>query len=239
MSTAEEQKKASADYLQRHGIPSLLEDLTASLTRELPPDPIAFLLKKLGEHAEKSDQHVVFVLGGPGSGKGTVCARLVEEMHFVHLSAGDLLREEQSRDGSEHGELIKTFIREGKIVPKEITISLLKNAMKRHPSGTTFLIDGFPRAMDQCLMFEEQVQKCKFCLFLDCSEEAMTERLLERGKSSGRIDDNVESMKKRFRTFKEQTMPVVEYFATTSRTKIVSAAGSKDEVYGEVKKLFE
>lgn len=73
---------------------------------------------------------VVYVLGGPGAGKGTQCAKLVSEKNFVHLSAGDLLRAEQNREGSQVGQLIRQYIREGTIVPMEITIGLLKTAMQ-------------------------------------------------------------------------------------------------------------
>lgn len=73
--------------------------------------------------------NIIFVLGAPGSGKGTVCARIVETFGYVHLSAGDLLREERNRKGSEFGELIENYIRNGQIVPVEITCSLLENAM--------------------------------------------------------------------------------------------------------------
>lgn len=89
---------------------------------------------------------VVFVLGGPGSGKGTNCAKIVELYGYVHLSAGDLLREERN-SGSELAEMINTYIAEGKIVPAEVTVRLLHAAMEK--SGKTkFLVDGFPRDMD-------------------------------------------------------------------------------------------
>jgi UMP-CMP kinase len=90
---------------------------------------------------------VIFVLGGPGAGKGTQCAKLVADYGFKHLSAGDLLREEQDRPGSEFGEMIKTYIKEGTIVPMEVTVKLLENAMKsaREKDGKKlFLIDGMP-----------------------------------------------------------------------------------------------
>lgn len=90
---------------------------------------------------------VLFVLGGPGAGKGTQCAKMVEEYGFVHLSAGDLLRAERARKDSPDGQLIENYIREGQIVPVEITIRLIKKAMQ--DSGSTlFLIDGFPRNFD-------------------------------------------------------------------------------------------
>src|SRR5437763_8643303 len=80
----------------------------------------------------KDQALVIFVLGGPGAGKGTQCAKLVADYGFKHLSAGDLLREEQDRPGSEFGEMIKTYIKEGTIVPMEVTVQLLENAMKAY-----------------------------------------------------------------------------------------------------------
>lgn len=103
---------------------------------------------------------VVYVLGGPGAGKGTQCAKLVEHKDFVHLSAGDLLRAEQNREGSKVGQLIKEYIREGTIVPSEVTIGLLKTAMQEEVNTkgkSRFLIDGFPRKLDQAHSFDETV----------------------------------------------------------------------------------
>lgn len=184
---------------------------------------------------------VVFVLGGPGAGKGTQCANLVRDYGFKHLSAGDLLREEQDRPGSEFGDMIKSYIKDGKIVPMEVTIQLLENAMNAtiKESGTRkFLIDGFPRKMDQAIKFEEVVVPSKFTLFFDCSEEVMRKRLLKRGETSGRADDNEESITKRFRTFVDTSMPVVNMFEEQGKVLKVSAEHEPDRVYADVKKGF-
>lgn len=185
---------------------------------------------------------VLFVLGGPGAGKGTQCANLVRDYGFKHLSAGDLLREEQDRKDSEFGEMIKEYIREGQIVPMEVTVQLLENAMNgtiKDSGNRKFLIDGFPRKMDQALAFEEKVVPSKFTLFFDCDEETMKERLLKRGETSGRADDNEESIKKRFRTFVETSMPVVEMFEKEDRVVKVDATKRPEEVYKDVQQQFE
>jgi UMP-CMP kinase len=191
-----------------------------------------------------ADVTVIFVLGGPGAGKGTQCANLVRDYKFTHLSAGDLLRAEQERPDSEFGTLIKDYIKDGLIVPMEVTVQLLENAMtevvKNNNDGKgKFLIDGFPRKMDQALKFEETVCPSKFVLFFDCPEEEMQRRLLERGKTSGRTDDNAESIKKRFKVFVETSMPVVDYFEKQGRVVKVVATKSPDGVYNETRAKLE
>ncbi|CEO58647.1 Uridylate kinase [Penicillium brasilianum] len=190
---------------------------------------------------------VLFFLGGPGSGKGTQSANLVKDYGFVHLSAGDLLRAEQLREGSQYGQMIKTYITEGKIVPMEVTVNLLSNAMRdsldaNPPAPGTkarFLIDGFPRKLDQAVFFEETVCPSELVLFLDCPEDVMEARLLKRGETSGRDDDNAESIRKRFRTFVETSMPVVDDFEAKGKVVKVQATGSVEEVYAQVKKGIE
>ncbi|KAF2669691.1 UMP-CMP kinase-like protein [Microthyrium microscopicum] len=185
------------------------------------------------------DATIIFVLGGPGAGKGTQCARMVEEYGFKHLSAGDLLREEQDREGSQYGDMIKQYIKDGEIVPMEVTIKLIENKIVdviKTDKGAKFLIDGFPRKMDQALKFEEVVCPSVFTLFFDCPEDTMQERLLNRGKTSGRADDNAESIKKRFKTFVETSMPVVDYFEKQGKVVKISAVPPPEEVYEEVKR---
>ncbi|GAA5936546.1 bifunctional uridylate/adenylate kinase [Sporobolomyces koalae] len=191
---------------------------------------------------DPSQVTVLFVLGGPGAGKGTQCARLVTDHHFVHLSAGDLLRAEQTREGSQYGEMIKTYIKEGKIVPMEVTIKLLENAMRAEINSSTstsqhkkrFLIDGFPRQMDQAIKFDESVCPSSLVLFLVCPESILQERLLERGKTSGRDDDNAESIKKRFQTFINTSMPVVDYYRKQGKVVDIDSSKTIEEVYAEI-----
>jgi len=190
---------------------------------------------------------VIFVLGGPGVGKGTQCDKLVKDFDFVHLSAGDLLREEQRREGSQYGQLIGDYIREGKIVPSEVTVRLLENAIRdtlANPRDAVgwedgrgrFLVDGFPRQMDQAHAFDEEVCLSAYVLFFTCTEEVMLQRLLERGKTSGREDDNVESAKKRFRTYTMTTMPVIDHYRSLNKTVEIDATRTIDEVYTDTKR---
>ncbi|EER06491.1 conserved hypothetical protein [Perkinsus marinus ATCC 50983] len=186
---------------------------------------------------------VVFVLGGPGAGKGTQCDLIEKEYGYVHLSAGDLLREERNREGSEYGDLIEKYIREGAIVPVEITVNLLKRAMEQRDwEHGKFLIDGFPRNEDNLDGWERvlggKVDE-KFCLFFDCPEGVMEKRLLSRGKTSGRSDDNLESIRKRFRTYEADTMPIIVRFKAKGKERRVNADRSVEEVWFDVKNIFE
>jgi UMP-CMP kinase len=178
---------------------------------------------------------VVFVLGGPGSGKGTNCARIVENFGYTHLSAGDLLRKER-QSGSELADMINTYIQEGKIVPAEVTVRLLRDAMESSNSDK-FLVDGFPRDMENLACWNtimSDIADVQFLLFLDCPNEIMVDRLLERGKTSGRNDDNNESIKKRLVTYDQSTRPIIEHFRGLGKVREVNSNRPIDDVYGEV-----
>ncbi|RLN07480.1 putative UMP/CMP kinase 4 [Panicum miliaceum] len=178
---------------------------------------------------------VVFVLGGPGSGKGTQCANIVEHFGFTHLSAGDLLRAE-IKSGSENGTMIENMIKEGKIVPSEVTIKLLQDAMIKNENDK-FLIDGFPRNEENRAAFENVTKiSPAFVLFFECSEEEMERRLL--GRNQGRVDDNIETIKKRFKTFVESSLPVIEYYSSKGKVKKIDAAKPIPEVFEDVKTIF-
>lgn len=189
---------------------------------------------------------VVFVLGGPGAGKGTQCSNIVENYSYTHLSAGELLRAEQARDGSEVGYLISTYIKEGKIVPVEITINLLKKAMEetmqKDEKKFRFLIDGFPRNEDNLEGWNKVMDSkadVKFVLFFDCSNEVCVSRCLERGKNSGRTDDNRESLEKRIQTYLHSTRPIIELYAKLGKVRTIDASRSVDEVFTDVKVILD
>lgn len=182
---------------------------------------------------------VVFVLGGPGSGKGTQCKRISETFGYVHLSAGDLLRAEKDKPGELAASINKITLAGG-IVPADITINLLAKAMME--SGKKkFLIDGFPRNYENLIRWNEMMSdNCllDFVLFLECDEATMTERLLDRSKTSGRADDNIETIRKRFVTFYTDTMPVLDSLKRMGKVRQVSSMLPPDLVYENAARLF-
>ncbi|XP_066167486.1 UMP-CMP kinase 4-like isoform X5 [Oryza sativa Japonica Group] len=188
---------------------------------------------------------IIFVLGGPGSGKGTQCSNIVEHFGFIHLSAGELLRAEIN-SGSENGTMIDTIITEGKIVPSEITIKLLQEAIIKG-GNDKYIIDGFPRNEENRVVFESvtlvtyfqllQISiSPEFVLFFDCSEEEMERRLL--GRNQGRSDDNIETIRKRLKVFVESSLPVIEYYESKGMVKKIDATKPAPEVFEDVKAIF-
>ncbi|XP_023215634.1 adenylate kinase isoenzyme 1-like isoform X2 [Centruroides sculpturatus] len=167
---------------------------------------------KLEDSLKALNVPVIFVIGGPGSGKGTQCAQIVEKYGYTHLSTGDLLREEVG-SGSDRGKMLNEIMQKGELVPLEQVLLLLKDAIvKRLNTSKGFLIDGYPREVDQAIQFEKEVCKCAYLLFFDVSDDTMTQRLLKRGETSGRVDDNEETIRSRLKTFHSHTQPILDYF---------------------------
>ncbi|XP_063872704.1 adenylate kinase isoenzyme 1-like isoform X3 [Scylla paramamosain] len=180
---------------------------------------------------------VIFVLGGPGCGKGTQCEKIVKQYGFTHLSSGDLLRDEVS-SGSERGKALNAIMEKGDLVPLEVVLDLLAEAMlKRVSTSKGFLIDGYPREQAQGVQFEQNILPCTKVLYFEVPDEVMVQRLLHRAKTSGRVDDNEETIKKRLATFHKHSEPVIEYYKDKCST--IVALASPDEVFAEVKKSLD
>lgn len=183
---------------------------------------LPFLDTSALDESTPKQHRVLFVLGGPGAGKGTQSDLIVDNYKCVHLSVGELLREARASESNPHAELIEDCLVHGKIVPVEISLELLKNAMDEayeRPAadgskyGTRiFLVDGFPRNFDNLSGWTDnmpQAASCMGALVYDCPQDVLEARIMSRAETSGRSDDNLTSARKRFRTFQMQTMPVV------------------------------
>jgi len=183
--------------------------------------------------------NVVFVLGGPGAGKGTMCELAECQLGWVHLSTGELLRAELQAGGATAA-TIEEFITAGKLVSNEIVVNLLKDAMEKITRTTgknNFLLDGFPRSMDNLErwhdVFGRETELPKM-LHFECPYEVLEKRILARAKFSGRSDDNDESLKLRFDTFKAETLPTVDFFKSKDRCIEVDTSQDRESVYALV-----
>ncbi|KAE9413730.1 hypothetical protein Angca_007777 [Angiostrongylus cantonensis] len=188
----------------------------------------------------KANVPIFFIVGGPGSGKGTQCEKIVAKYGFSHLSSGDLLRDEV-KSGTPRGAQLLKIMEAGELVPLEVVLDLIKEAMLKEVAKKSkgFLIDGYPREIKQGEQFEQEIQEAKLVIFFDVSEKVLVERLLHRAKTSGRADDNMETIKKRLKTFIDATAPVVDYYEKKKKLIRIKAEGSIDEIFAVVCKHLD
>jgi len=180
--------------------------------------------------------NIVFVIGGPGSGKGTMCELAESQLGWTHLSTGELCRAAIAAGGAE-AEHLDALLKDGKLAPSKMVVSLLKNAMEvitRTTGKNNFLLDGFPRSLDnlECWneVFGAEAELPKM-LYFECPYDVLEKRILARAKYTGRNDDNVESIKLRFDTFKAETLPTVELFKSKNKCVDVDTSLERQAVY--------
>ena len=179
---------------------------------------------------------VLFVLGAPGSGKTVVCAALADRFGCTVLSVSDLMRS-AIQDGGTQGTAIKNMISSGQVVPTKHTLDLVVDAMRKRKGP--YLIDGFPKSVDTLETFVQRIGPCAAALVLEASEELLMERLLERGRTSGRTDDNRETIGRRFRTYNQHALHVVDLLHAQGLVTRLDAALSAQQVYTAASEAFE
>jgi adenylate kinase family enzyme len=191
------------------------------------------------------EKEIVFVLGGPGSGKGTQALSIARDYDIGYLSTGDLLRgatdeftasDDIPADLLEKRDQLRQIMQAGQLVPDEIILALLQSELKRS-DNPHFFVDGFPRTVAQAEEFEAQIASPVAVVFLDVADAELTKRLLNRGKTSGRADDNAESIAKRLQTYHEQSYPVIDYYVPQAKVVPIDGMRSVDAVRAEI--LFE
>ena len=180
--------------------------------------------------------NVVFVLGGPGTGKGTMCELAEEQLGWTHLSTGELLREELQLGGAT-ADRIDEYLKAGQLVPNDIVVALLKDAMEsvtRSTGKINFLLDGFPRSLNNLEgwwgIFGREAALPEM-IYFDCPYEVLEQRIMGRARYSGRSDDNLASVKLRFDTFKAETLPTVDMFRDQNNCVEIDASQDRQAVY--------
>lgn len=180
----------------------------------------------------------LILFGPPGSGKGTQAAYIVEKYGLHHISTGDLFRRELKNE-TPLGLEAKSYISQGKLVPDSVTIGILRQEVEAHPDAKGFIFDGFPRtvpqanALDTFLLEMEQSITC--LIELRVGDEELTTRLLGRGKTSGRADDQDPAIiANRIQVYKDETIPVALHYAQVDKAFIVDGVGSIEEVFGRI-----
>ena len=185
----------------------------------------------------------IILCGAPGCGKGTQSDLIVNKYGLTHLSTGELMRAEMA-SGSELGKLIDSYISQGQLVPDEVTIQMLEKHIDSLPAETKGLVfDGFPRTENQAVELEKLMVKRgdKAALLLDIHvpEDEVIHRLIERGKTSGRADDNLETIKQRLVVYHRQTEPVAAYYKSLDKYQAVDGLGTIPEIFTRIEKLLD
>jgi len=180
----------------------------------------------------------LILFGPPGSGKGTQSERLVEKYGLVHLSTGNLLREEISQK-TPLGLEAKSFMDKGQLVPDEVVIGMVDSYFDKHKEAKGFLFDGFPRTVAQAVALDKLLELKKTgiasVLALEVGEEELVKRLLNRGKTSGRSDDtNEEVIRKRFFVYSNETTPVAEHYRKARKFHPIKGEGTVDDIFSAI-----
>jgi len=180
----------------------------------------------------------LILFGPPGSGKGTQAVQLAEKYGLLHISTGDLFRYEIGND-TPLGLEAKSYISKGELVPDSVTIGMLKNKVNANPDVGGYIFDGFPRTIAQAEalnnFLSEKNQKIAGLLSLNVEDNEIIQRLLERGKSSGRPDDQDETIiQNRIEVYKSETSPVYDFYAKTGQSQEIAGMGSIEDVFGNL-----
>ncbi len=184
----------------------------------------------------------LILFGPPGSGKGTQSANIIEKYQLKHLATGDMLRDEISRQ-TKLGLEAKKFMDDGKLVPDAVVIGMIGSQLDAHPDAKGFIFDGFPRTAAQAAALDELLQdkgtSVTVMLSLEVPEDELVRRLVERGKSSGRSDDNEAVITKRIAEYHAKTEPVAQYYNDQQKLVRLKGDGSIEATFELIRKEID
>lgn len=179
------------------------------------------------------------IFGAPGSGKGTQSEKLIDRYHLHHISTGEVLRDHIAR-GTELGRTADSYISQGQLIPDELMLRVLEHELDNNPDKTAegVIFDGFPRTIHQALalkdMMKRRGQKIHAVIGLEVPEDQLMERMVLRGKESGRSDDNPETIRKRLAVYHKQTQPLRDYYVGEGVYVPIKGDGTVDQVFERV-----
>jgi adenylate kinase len=178
------------------------------------------------------------LFGPPGAGKGTQSEKLIAKYQLVHLSTGDLLRS-QIAAGTELGLRAKALMDQGVLVPDEVVIGMIDSKLNENQSAAGFIFDGFPRTVPQAealdALLAQYGEQITTMVALVVEEEELTRRLLNRGQTSGRSDDqNEELIRRRVKEYNEKTTPVAGYYSNQGKFAAIDGVGDIDSIFAAI-----
>lgn len=184
------------------------------------------------------------IFGAPGSGKGTQSERLIENYGLYHISTGEVLRDHIKR-GTELGKIADSYISVGKLIPDELMINILADVLDKNAeaTGKGVIFDGFPRTIEQAkalkTMLAERGSQVSVVIGLEVPDEELVDRLVKRGKESGRSDDNQETITKRLEVYHSQTSPLRDFYVAEGLYAAINGSGSIDSIFADICKAVD
>lgn len=183
------------------------------------------------------------IFGKPGAGKGTQAAFLKEEYNLVHISTGDVFRY-NIKNETDLGQLAKSFMDKGDLVPDEVTIDMLKAEVEKNTDAAGFIFDGFPRTEAQAnaldVLLDAKDMNISATIALEADDDILVRRLLERGKESGRSDDqDEEKIRNRFDEYNQKTAPLMDYYRSQGKFHSVNGVGSIEDITKKLKAIID
>jgi adenylate kinase len=179
----------------------------------------------------------IVLFGPPGSGKGTQSEKIIKKYGLVHISTGDLLREEVAAQ-TELGKKAKAIMDKGELVSDKIVIKMIRKKIEENQNGTGFIFDGFPRTVEQARELRKALtdydERISVMISLEVPREELVKRLLNRGKETGRSDDNLETIDNRIDVYNRQTIPVTYYYDKMHKHAAVDGIGSVDKIFDRI-----
>lgn len=204
--------------------------------------------RKLTERQEnktekKRQMKNIVIFGAPGSGKGTQSDLLIEKYGLGHISTGDVLRQEISK-GTQLGKTAQQFIDNGQLIPDELMVDILAGVYDSFgPSHVGVIFDGFPRTIPQAealkKMLSERGHEVAAMIELDVPEDELMQRLIKRGKESGRADDNEETIKKRLVVYHSQTQPLIDWYKREGLHHHINGSGTLERIFGDIAEVVD
>lgn len=177
----------------------------------------------------------IILFGPPGAGKGTQSEKLIDKYQLTHLSTGDVFRF-NIKNETPLGLEAKSYMDQGQLVPDSVTVNMVADFIKRNMNDHGFILDGFPRTIAQSEALDQMLEQLDIelsgVLAFDVPKELLIRRLLERGKTSGRADDqNLNTIEKRFEEYENKTKPVSEYYTEKGKFTAIDGVGTIDEIF--------
>jgi len=185
----------------------------------------------------------IVLFGPPGSGKGTQSDNIINKFNLTHISTGDLFREHLDQ-GTELGKLAQKYMDDGNLIPDEIVIKMVDNKLKENNDNAGYIFDGFPRTVPQALaldrLLEDLEMPINLTIALEVDDNELKNRILERGKTSGRVDDqSKEKVENRIRVYKEETLPVANYYKNQNKFYSINGIGPIEDIANNISRVIE